>query len=206
MRGGVSVALWVKVCGLTTPAAVAAAVDAGADAVGFVFAESKRKVTPRFAAELARDVPKHIARVAVMLHPSQTELDEVWSTFRPDVLQTDIEDLASLRIPNGLAVTPVVRAGRELPRELPTRMLFEGPVSGTGTTTDWSAAAQLASRTQLILAGGLKPSNVAAAIAAARPFGVDVSSGVEAEPGLKDPAKIHEFVRNARGAGDGVTR
>jgi phosphoribosylanthranilate isomerase len=198
--------LWVKVCGLTTPEGVAAAVESGVDAVGFVFAESKRKVTPQRAAELARDVPKHIVRVAVMLHPTQQELDAVWSQFRPDVLQTDIEDFASLRIPNGLAVTPVMRAGRELPQELPTRMLFEGPVSGTGTTTDWSAAARLASRTQLILAGGLKPTNVAAAIAAARPFGVDVSSGVEAEPGLKDPAKIHEFVRNARAAANGVTR
>lgn len=198
--------LWVKVCGLTTPAAVAAAVDAGVDAVGFVFAESKRKVTPQRAAELAREVPKHIVRVAVMLHPSQRELDEVWSQFRPDILQTDIEDLASLRVPDGLQVVPVVRAGRALPQELPTRMLFEGPVSGTGTTTDWSAAAQLAPRTQLILAGGLKPTNVAEAIAAARPFGVDVSSGVEAEPGLKDPAKIYEFVRNARGAGNGAMK
>ena len=198
--------LWVKVCGLTTPAAVAAAVDARVDAVGFVFAESKRKVTPQRAADLARDVPKHIARVAVMLHPSQQELDEVWSHFRPDVLQTDIEDLASLRIPDGLKVVPVLRAGRDLPGELPSRMLFEGPVSGTGATTDWSAAAQLASRTQLILAGGLKPANVAAAVATAKPFGVDVSSGVEAEPGVKDPVKIHEFVRNARAAGDGVAR
>ena len=203
-RDGVSVALWVKVCGLTTAEGVAAAVDAGVDAVGFVFAESKRKVIPQRAAELAVNVPKHIARVAVMLHPSQQDLDAVWSEFRPDVLQTDIEDLASLRIPNGLTVVPVVRAGRELPRELPNRMLFEGPVSGTGTATDWSAAAQLTSRTQLILAGGLKPTNVAAAIAVARPFGVDVSSGVEAAPGLKDPAKIYEFVRNARAADNGA--
>jgi phosphoribosylanthranilate isomerase len=203
---GVTVALWVKVCGLTTPEGVAAAVDAGVDAVGFVFAESKRRITPLRAAELALDVPAHIDCVAVMLHPSQWELDRVWEEFRPDVLQTDIEDLASLDIPKGLTVVPVVRAGRELPRELPTRVLFEGPISGTGATTDWSAAAQLASRTQVILAGGLKPTNVAAAIAAARPFGVDVSSGVEAAPGLKDPAKIYEFVRNARSAGDGVVK
>ncbi|MET0534484.1 MAG: phosphoribosylanthranilate isomerase [Steroidobacter sp.] len=196
--------LWVKVCGLTTPAAVTAAVSAGVDAVGFVFAESKRRVTPQRAAELSRDVPKHIARVAVMLHPSQRELDDVWSHFRPDVLQTDIEDLTSLRIPSGLQVTPVIRAGRNLPQVLPARMLFEGPVSGTGATTDWSAAARLAPHTQLILAGGLKPTNVAAAIEAARPFGVDVSSGVEAEPGVKDPARIYEFVRNARGAGNGA--
>lgn len=199
-------ALWVKVCGLTTRDAVAAAVDAGVDAVGFVFAESKRKVTASQAAELARDVPKNILRVAVMLHPSQAQLDAVWSQFRPDVLQTDLDDLASLQVPAGLQVTPVIRAGRELPAALPARLLFEGPVSGTGETTDWSAAARLASRTQLILAGGLQPDNVGEAIATARPFGVDVSSGVEARPGVKDPEKIYQFVRNARAAGNGAMR
>jgi phosphoribosylanthranilate isomerase len=139
-----------------------------------------------------------------MLHPSQAQLDEVWSQFRPDVLQTDAEDLATLQVPAGLQVTPVFRAGRELPMTLPARLLFEGPASGTGETTDWSAAASLARRTQLILAGGLKPANVAEAIAIARPFGVDVSSGVEARPGVKDPDKIYEFVRNARAAGSGA--
>lgn len=198
--------MWVKVCGLTTPDAVAAAIDAGVDAVGFVFAESKRKVTAQQAAALARDVPRDILRVAVMLHPSQAQLDEVWSEFRPDVLQTDVDDLATLQVPAGLQVTPVFRAGRELPSTLPPRLLFEGPVSGTGETTDWSIAARLAARTQLILAGGLKPTNVAEAIAAARPFGVDVSSGVEARPGVKDPAKIYEFVRNARAADNGAMK
>ena len=197
-------ALWIKVCGLTTTDAVRAAVDTGVNAVGFVFAESKRRVTALQAAELARDVPRGILRVAVMLHPSQAELDEVWSQFRPDVLQTDADDLATLQVPAGLNVTPVFRAGRELPATLPTRLLFEGPVSGTGETTDWSAAARLAARTQLILAGGLQPSNVAAAIAVARPFGVDVSSGVEARPGVKDPRKIYDFVRNARAADNGA--
>ena len=196
--------MWVKVCGLTTPDAVAAAVDAGVDAVGFVFAESKRKVTPKQAAELARDVPRDILRVAVMLHPSQAQFDEVCALFRPDVLQTDVDDLAALQLPAGLKVTPVFRAGRALPVILPMRLLFEGPVSGNGETTDWSAAAELAARTQLILAGGLKPSNVAEAISIARPFGVDVSSGVEARPGVKDPQKIYDFVRNARAAGNGA--
>lgn len=202
----VSDSMWVKVCGLTTPDAVAAAVDAGVNAVGFVFAESKRKVTPRQAAELARGVPRDILRVAVMLHPTQAQLDEVWSQFRPDVLQTDVDDLATLQVPADLKVTPVFRAGRELPVTLPARLLFEGPVSGTGETTDWSAAANLAARTQLILAGGLKPANVAEAISIARPFGVDVSSGVEARPGVKDPDKIYEFVRNARAAGSGAMK
>jgi phosphoribosylanthranilate isomerase len=101
---------------------------------------------------------------------------------------------------------PVFRSGRDLPELLPSRLLFEGPVSGAGATSDWTAAAALASRTQLVLAGGLKPTNVADAIAIARPFGVDVSSGVEAQPGVKDPARIYEFVRAARAAGNGVDR
>jgi phosphoribosylanthranilate isomerase len=201
------VAIWVKICGLTTPAAVEAAVAAGADAVGFVFAPSKRQVTATHAVQLAQGVPRRIPRVAVMLHPTQSQLDEVWSVFRPDVLQTDVEDLATLRLPAGLAVMPVIRSGVRLkpdPQGSPKRILFEGPVSGVGSTSDWHSAAQLARTTQLVLAGGLNATNVADAIAAVRPFGVDVSSGVEASPGIKDPARIHEFVRRARAAANGA--
>lgn len=191
-------AIWVKICGLTTRDAIEAAVAAGADAVGFVFAPSKRQVTASLASELAQSVPRRIPRVAVMLHPTQSQLDEVWEGFAPDVLQTDVEDLQTLQVPAGLAVMPVVRSpvGRALARH--PRILFEGPVSGVGSTSDWNGAAQLARTTQLVLAGGLNATNVADAIAAVRPFGVDVSSGVEAAPGIKDPARIHEFVRRAR--------
>ena len=79
-------------------------------------------------------------------------------------------------------------------------MLFEGPSSGIGEMADWGRAAELAAQTELILAGGLTPANVADAIAAVRPYGVDVSSGVEASAGVKDPAKIIEFVHRAREA------
>jgi phosphoribosylanthranilate isomerase len=199
------VAIWVKICGLTSRDAVEAAVAAGADAVGFVFAPSKRQVTSAQATQLAQDVPRRIPRVAVMLHPTQSQLDEVWSGFRPDVLQTDVEDLETLRVPVGLAVMPVARAvGRALARH--PRILFEGPVSGAGSTSDWQTAAHLARTTQLVLAGGLNATNVADAIAAVRPFGVDVSSGVEASPGVKDPTRIHEFVRRARAAANGANR
>ena len=202
-------AIWVKICGLTTREAVEAAVAAGADAVGFVFAPSKRQVTAAQAVQLAQGVPRRIPRVAVMLHPTQSQLDEVWAEFRPDVLQTDVEDLQTLRVPMGLSVMPVVRNGVGLKPDLQAppvgrasarhqRVLFEGPVSGVGSTSDWNSAAQLARTTQLVLAGGLNATNVADAIAAVRPFGVDVSSGVEASPGIKDPARIHEFVRRAR--------
>jgi phosphoribosylanthranilate isomerase len=201
------VAIWVKICGLTTRDAVEAAVAAGADAVGFVFAPSKRQVTAAQAVQLAQGVPRRIPRIAVMLHPTQGQLDEVWAAFRPDVLQTDVEDLATLRVPAGLAVMPVIRGGVGLKPDLQgrhSRLLFEGPVSGVGSTSDWHSAAQLARTTQLVLAGGLNATNVADAVAAVRPFGVDVSSGVEASPGIKDPVRIHEFVRRARAAANGA--
>lgn len=202
-------AIWVKICGLTTREGVEAAVAAGADAVGFVFAPSRRQVTAAQATQLAHGVPRRIPRVAVMSHPTQSQLDEVWSSFRPDVLQTDVEDLLTLRLPMGLVVLPVVRSGVGLRPDLhpkQARVLFEGPVSGVGSTSDWHSAALLARSTQLVLAGGLNATNVADAIAAVRPFGVDVSSGVEASPGVKDPARIHEFVRRARAAANGANR
>jgi phosphoribosylanthranilate isomerase len=200
-------AIWVKICGLTTRAGVDAAVAAGADAIGFVFAPSKRQVSAVQAAQLTAGLPRGVARVAVMLHPSQATLDDVWSAFRPDVLQTDLEDLAMLQLPAGLCVMPVIRVASPVGRNSlrHPRVLFEGPVSGTGQTADWQAAAQLARTTQLVLAGGLNEMNVASAIAAVRPFGVDVSSGVEASPGNKDPVKIQEFVRRARAAANGAS-
>ena len=83
---------------------------------------------------------------------------------------------------------------------LPTRCLVEGPRSGTGQVADWTLAAAIAARTQVVLAGGLHAGNVAAAVQAVRPWGVDVSSGVESAPGVKDAARINEFVFAARQA------
>jgi phosphoribosylanthranilate isomerase len=168
------------------------------------------------ATQLAQGVPRRIPRVAVMLHPTQSQLDEVCAEFHPDVLQTDVEDLATLRLPIGLSVMPVIRSVRLKPDPQASlvgpasaghpRILFEGPVSGVGHISDWHGAAQLARTTQLVLAGGLNATNVADALAAVRPFGVDVSSGVEASPGIKDPAKIHDFVRRARAAAEEPVR
>ncbi len=94
----------------------------------------------------------------------------------------------------------MVRPGPKRASELPQRILFEGPVSGSGQTTDWNEAAALARRAQVILAGGLNCDNVAAAIRHVKPFGVDVSSGVEQSPGIKSPQKIEQFVAAARAA------
>jgi phosphoribosylanthranilate isomerase len=191
--------MWIKICGMTTPAAVAAALDAHVDAVGFVFAESVRRLTPEAAARLAAPARGKLACVAVTRHPSQQALDEILEVFRPDVLQTDALDLTTLRIPAELPRLPVLR-GTPSSGSLPARILFEGLASGTGKTCDWSSARPLARRTELILAGGLRADNVAAAIADVQPFGVDVSSGVESRPGIKSPAEIARFAHAARAA------
>jgi phosphoribosylanthranilate isomerase len=214
--------MWIKICGLTTPEAVTAALDAGADAIGFVFAKSVRQVSAEMALRLAAPARGRALCVAVTRHPSQQDIDEIVSVFRPDVLQTDSTDLALLRLPTQLELLPVMRgagdeksaAGRGERGDqgrgrdggddgdelvvLPRRLLFEGLTSGAGVPCDWTAARRVARRTELVLAGGLNPANVAAAIAAVQPFGVDVSTGVEVRPGVKSPAEIMNFVRAAR--------
>jgi phosphoribosylanthranilate isomerase len=193
--------MWIKVCGMTTPAAVSAALAAGVDAIGFVFADSVRRVTPEFACELAAAARGRVRCVAVTRQATQQELDFMLATFAPDVLQADAHDLNGMRLPSQLSVLSVVRAGTQPPTPLPARVLFEGPMSGTGLACDWEAARALARRTELVLAGGLTARNVAAAISAVQPFGVDVSSGVEERRGIKSPRQIARFVEAARQEG-----
>lgn len=198
--------LLVKICGLTDEAAVAAAVAAGADAVGFVFhAASPRNLDPRRARELAAAVPAGVRRVAVSLHPARALVAKVLAEFEPDAWQTDAADLEAMALPPSVERWPVLRAGGPLPETLPGRFLFEGARSGAGEVADWSQAALLARRGELILGGGLDAANVAQAVRVVRPFGVDVSSGVESAPGRKDPARIREFVAAAREAAAGAS-
>lgn len=191
---------FIKICGMTTPDAVRAALACEVDAIGFVFAKSVRQVSAAVACELAAPARRKVACVAVTRHPSRAEVDEILRDFKPDILQTDIEDIETLGLPKELGVLPVMRPGSEAACALPRRVLFEGPVSGSGQTTDWEAAAALARRAEVILAGGLNPDNVADALRRVRPFGVDVSSGVESAPGVKSADKIESFVAAARSA------
>ena len=192
--------MWIKICGLTGADGVIAAAEAKVDAIGFVFAPSPRQVTPGQAAQLAALAPPGILRIAVAQHPLQMKVDEICKILRPDYFQTDVEDLRELKIPAHIKVLPVVRFGRKTPNPLPARMLFEGPSSGIGELADWGRAAELARQTEVILAGGLSALNVETAIDAVRPFGVDVSTGVEDHPGVKSPEKIAEFVSLVRAA------
>lgn len=195
--------IFVKICGLTTEDALRAAIEAGADAVGFVFAASPRRLTPQQAADLSGAVPPGIVRVAVMRHPLAGEWTEIAGLVRPDWLQTDVQDFAVLRLPPGVEALPVYRdvPGLDcsgMARE--DRALFEAGASGTGSLPDWNRARECATLTRLVLAGGLHPGNVGEAIRRVRPWGVDVSSGVETRPGLKDPERIAAFITAVRRA------
>jgi phosphoribosylanthranilate isomerase len=189
---------FIKICGMTTPLGVDAALACEVDAIGFVFAQSVRRVDTRQANELAAPARRKVACVAVTRHPTRAAVEEILRDFKPDILQTDIDDIEALNLPQTLSVLPVMRPGPKRACILPGRVLFEGPVSGSGQTADWDIAVELALRSQLILAGGLDPVNVGIAVRRVRPFGVDVSSGVEEQPGIKSAGKIEKFVAAAR--------
>lgn len=195
--------LLVKVCGLSEEQHVNAAIDAGAGAVGFVFAQSVRSITPARAAEICGNVPAYVRRVAVMLHPTNEEWRDVLRNFDPDILQTDAEDFKSLDVPGTVDCWPVYREGRARP-DTDGVYVYEGPKSGRGEVVDWSNAANFAACGRLILAGGLAEHNIALAVSTTRPYGVDVSSGVEIALGQKSSELIQEFVIAATAAGKDV--
>ena len=190
--------MFIKICGLSTEKDVQTAIDAGADALGFVFTNSPRRVSPNHARSLCKNAGDHIIRVAVMRHPTPKEWNEVKSVFAPDWLQTDYEDFKSLELEDCMPL-PVFRTGYVFEKnKFPQRMLFEGTDSGAGEKANWKEATLTATSTQLILAGGLTAKNVMIAIQTVRPWGVDVSSGVEVSRGTKDPSKIQEFIAQVR--------
>ena len=191
--------VFVKICGLRNADDVAAATAAGADAVGFVFADSVRKVSPAQAKEATKAISPDMLRVAVMCHPSNDECRAMLDEFEPDVVQTDAEDFARLDIPGDIDCWPVIREGGEK-IEPPNVYVYEGPKSGSGESVDWSRAATIADHGLMILAGGLAEDNVREAIRTVRPWGVDVSSGVESLPGYKDYELIRRFVSAVRAA------
>ena len=185
--------VFVKICGITTPDAAHAAAESGADAVGFVFAESPRRLTPGRASELAAELPEDIEKVAVFRRPSLDEVRFVLDRFDADTVQADRPNLDGL---TGHKTLPVVRQAE--PGLVGQRILFDSVHSGTGTRSDWASASILSQTSLLILAGGLNPNNVGQAIREVTPYGVDVSSGVESREGVKDPVLVREFVVEAR--------
>jgi len=205
----------IKVCGITTIEALNACVNAGVDAVGFVFAESPRRLGPGEADALIFKVPPFVSRVGVFKNPGAAEVSEVIAAVRLSLLQADVDDFpAFLTAGCRQPMLPVYRFGTTAFDELMTKVppgrsvLIEGAASGSGQTLDWEKIAPLARLHRVVLAGGLTPANVGEAIRIVRPFAVDVSSGVESSRGVKDAGLIAAFasaVRAADAAVEGVS-
>ncbi|MGD0631221.1 MAG: phosphoribosylanthranilate isomerase [Terracidiphilus sp.] len=221
--------LWIKICGNTSLADARLAVEAGADAVGFVFAPSPRRITPAEAASIVSHLPSNVEKIGVFVDAHVTE---IYSTVRISGLTgvqlhfeagADMPAKLHARLGRHLRILRVVHfdAGAA---DLVAKQVAEharnlhvdgvlvdsrtaAAVGGTGVAFDWAEARKTVfgdiGALKLIAAGGLNPANVAEAIATLQPWGVDVVSGVEAEPGRKDPIKLREFVANARAVPQG---
>jgi phosphoribosylanthranilate isomerase len=216
--------LWIKICANTSLEDARLAVEAGADAVGFVFAPSPRQVTASEVAAIVAHLPATVEKIGVFVEAC---LDEIYSTVRMCGLtgvqlhsEAGPELPAKLheRLGPELKILRVVHFGAEAAELIADRIAEHArnphvdavlvdsrtatAVGGTGVTFDWVEARKTvfgdAGRLRLIVSGGLNPDNVAEAIAILRPWGVDVASGVEAASGKKDPKKVREFVVRAR--------
>ena len=214
--------MWVKICGTTNLEDAQLAIDAGADAIGFVFGPSKRTVTAEQVGAITRELRQPVDRIGIFVNESPDFVAEAVHVagLTGVQLQGDepAEYVTALRKLNLPLLIKTVWAGNSLDT-LAERivagqsvadsiLLDSGSVAqrgGTGQRFNWSEVARRLSRmhspARLIVAGGLNPSNVATAITVLRPWGVDVASGVEREPGKKDPQKVRAFVAAARNAG-----
>jgi phosphoribosylanthranilate isomerase len=206
---------WIKICGITRVADALAAVEAGADAVGFVFyAPSPRAISPADAAAIAAALPKGMCKVGVFVNETVARMAEIRARVGLDCLQLhgDEGPEIALAVPG-----PVIRAMRGAPRDLEeaarlaaypaAAVLVDGEragfYGGTGAPASRGTIAAARRARRWILSGGLAPETVAAKIAALAPWGVDVSTGVEHAPGIKDQNRIAAFVAAVRASGFG---
>ena len=198
----------IKICGVTTASQAHACVALGADSVGVNFvAASPRRVGVEAARAIVAAVGERALVVGVVAGMTLAEMRAIRDASGVGCLQLHGDeppgDVAAL-LPHAYKAVRVaapgdVRAADEMPGEyVMLDAKVEGALGGTGRTFDWSLAAGLATRRRLVLAGGLTPENVAGAIAAANPWCVDVASGVESSPGVKDLARVEAFIRAAR--------
>lgn len=200
----------IKICGVTSTDDIRSVVEAGATAIGFNFyPPSPRFVTPSQARVLAADVPPDVAKVGVFVSPTPDELRDSIAAGGLDVVQ--IHGAVPSTIPSGVHLWRAVQASEDF-RTTAADMRVEAYLidtpsdgkpgslpGGSGRTFDWNLATR-ESPARVILAGGLEASNVATAIHAARPWGVDACSRLESAPGKKDPEKVKAFVEAARAA------
>ena len=200
-------AVKVKICGLTRDEDVKAVVAAGADAIGFVFTASPRRISIDTAVRLSSYVPKGVLRVGLFLDQDRSEIDQVINSVSLDVLQFHGSETEHECRVFGLPWLKAVamenaESAKQAESEYPGAMglLLDshatGKRGGSGKVFDWSLSRPIAK--PIWLAGGLNSANVAQAIHIVRPFAVDVSSGVEVEPGIKDASRIRTFIKTVR--------
>jgi phosphoribosylanthranilate isomerase len=203
----------VKICGITNVEDALIAAEAGADALGFMFyAPSPRCVSREQAVEIIRALPPFLARVGVFVDPTADEVRRAIAECGIDTLQFHGDEPAEFCRKFGLRVVKAFRvrdassldATRAFTKEAWLLDSFvAGKPGGTGERFNWDLAAEAARRHRtVLLAGGLTPGNVAGAVRQVRPYGLDVSSGVESTPGKKDAMKVRDFIVAAKGATD----
>jgi len=202
----------IKICGITNAADAVAAVEAGADALGFMFfANSKRHVSFRTAAEIIRELPPFVSKVGVFVNAPESVIRQAVAETGIDTLQLHGEEAPEFCA--RFAPLKVIKAFRIRDHDSLRACLayrdhawlldsfVDGAHGGTGVAFNWDVAGEATKLSRMvILAGGLKPESVADAVQRVRPYGVDVSSGVESAPGQKDHAKIRAFIAAARAA------
>ncbi len=199
----------VKICGITRSEDATMAVSLGATAIGFVFwPGSPRQVSPAAAAAIAATLPAAVWRVGVFVDAKREEIERAAGEVGLSAVQLhggETRAFASalhMRVIKALALAEIATDDALAEwKGMPILLDAHDPVrkGGTGRTIDWDRAAIVASRHEVILAGGLRPDNVAAAIARVRPHGIDVSSGVERAPGVKDHEKLRALFEELRG-------
>jgi len=197
----------VKICGITNSVDLLAASNAGASAIGFQFhEESPRRVPPNQAAALAKQSPTFLSLVGVFVDSKPEQVMEIAVACGLDYVQLHGNEVAEEYSEVPAKIIKSVRVGSEADllnidsSGVDTLLLdakVPGMYGGTGQRFDWKLLRDLDLHQDIILAGGLRAENVAEAIEVAKPFGLDVASGVEIEPGIKDHQKIQDFMRNA---------
>ncbi|MBM4325948.1 MAG: phosphoribosylanthranilate isomerase [Deltaproteobacteria bacterium] len=196
----------VKICGITRLEDALAAVNFGVDALGFVFATSPRQVAPETVQAIVSQLPPFVTTVGVFVNEKVSRIEELRSFCRFDLVQLHGDETEEMAAQLGPRVIKAVRVRSDAPADVQrygkATLLLDayspGAAGGAGKTFDWGVAVAVAKKRPIVLAGGLTPENVAQAIETVRPYGVDVSSGVEIGPGRKGHAKIEHFIRAAK--------
>lgn len=199
--------MFVKVCGITSEEDALLAVAMGADAVGFVFAPSPRQIAPQVAADIVKRLPRETVPVGVFRDEAPERILSIAHLAGLKAVQLhghegpEVSRWLGERVPMVIQAFPAgdarVRSAGEYRAAV---ILLDAPNPGSGRVFDWALAGELPAGQRLMIAGGLDAGNVGTAIARTRPWGVDVATGVEREPGVKDPIKLREFLAAARAA------